>query len=77
MPPGERLASGRRGCTKIGMNSNSGTLHLSMVETSCVETVATCLHPTLMGSLCNDPATKARGNILQFCEFQIGSRFKD
>ena len=25
---------------------------------------------------CNDPATKARGNILQFCEFQIGSRFK-
>ena len=26
---------------------------------------------------CNHPATKARGNILQFCEFQIGSRFKD
>ena len=25
----------------------------------------------------NHPATKARGNILQFCEFQIGSRFKD
>ena len=26
---------------------------------------------------CNDPATKARGNIMQFCEFQISSRFKD
>ena len=26
---------------------------------------------------CNHPATKARGNILQFCEFQIGSRLKD
>ena len=26
---------------------------------------------------CNHPATKARGNILQFCEFQTGSRFKD
>ena len=26
---------------------------------------------------CNHPATKARGNILQFCEFQIGNRFKD
>ena len=25
----------------------------------------------------NDPATKARANMLQFCEFQIGSRFKD
>ena len=25
----------------------------------------------------NDPTTKARGNILQFCEFQIGSQFKD
>ena len=24
-----------------------------------------------------DPATKARGNILQFCGFQIGSWFKD
>ena len=26
---------------------------------------------------CNDLAAKARGNTLQFCEFQIGSRFKD
>ena len=26
---------------------------------------------------CNDPTTNARENILQFCEFQIGSRFKD
>ena len=26
---------------------------------------------------CNDPETKARENILQFCEFHIGSRFKD
>ena len=25
---------------------------------------------------CTDPATKARGNILQFCEFHLGSRFK-
>ena len=25
---------------------------------------------------CNDSATKARGNKLQLCEFQIGSRFK-
>ena len=26
---------------------------------------------------CNDPATKAGGNVLQFWELQIGSRFKD
>ena len=26
---------------------------------------------------CNDQATKARGNILQLCDFQIDSRFKD
>ena len=32
---------------------------------------------TSSGWPCNDPATKARGNILQFCEFHIGSRFKD